>query len=43
MIRRLPGLNEELCAQVMAVMDKNLSERHIRGGQATRRRYKNIH
>ena len=43
MIRRLPGLNEDLCAQVMAVMDKNLSERHIRGGHATRRRYKNIH
>lgn len=43
MIRRLPGLNDELCAQVMAVMDKNLSERHIRGGQATRNRYKSFH
>lgn len=43
MIKRLPGLNHELCTQVMAVMDKNLSERHIRGGQATRNRYKNNH
>lgn len=42
MVRRLPGLSDELCARVMAVMDRNLSERHIRGGQATRNRYKNI-
>ena len=37
---RLPAFNEELSAKVRAVLDKNLSERHIRGGIATREMYR---
>lgn len=37
---RLPRLNRALYAQVKAVLDENKAERHIRGGIATRRKYK---
>lgn len=37
---KLPGYNPILYAQVRQVLDKNKSERHIRGGMATRRKYK---
>ncbi|MBQ9481860.1 MAG: sporulation transcriptional regulator SpoIIID [Clostridia bacterium] len=37
---RLPAFDEELSAKVRAVLDKNLSERHIRGGIATREMYR---
>ena len=37
---RLPGCNPLLYTQVRQVLDKNKSERHIRGGLATRRKYK---
>lgn len=37
---RLPALNPALARRVDAVLRKNLSERHIRGGEATRRRYR---
>lgn len=36
---RLAEADPELCGQVRAVLEKNLSERHIRGGDATRRKY----
>lgn len=39
MRQRLPLLDEKLCAQVDAVLKKNLEERHLRGGDATRRKY----
>ena len=39
MRQRLPLLDEKLCAQVDAVLKKNLEERHLRGGDATRRTY----
>lgn len=40
---RLPRINQELAEQVKSVLDKNKSERHIRGGEATRQKYAGIH
>ena len=37
---RLYNLNRELYKRVDAVLQKNKSERHIRGGLATRKKYK---
>ena len=37
---RLPGVNRTLYLQVRALLDRNKAERHIRGGLATRRKYK---
>ena len=36
---RLPVLDERLGEQVDAVLKKNLQERHLRGGEATRRKF----
>ena len=36
---RLPRCNKILFAQVRKVLDMNKSERHIRGGMATRAKY----
>lgn len=40
MTERLPSLNKELAQQVKKVLDHNKSQRHLRGGEATRRKYK---
>ncbi|NCE63832.1 sporulation transcriptional regulator SpoIIID [Pseudoflavonifractor sp. 524-17] len=37
---RLPGFNHPLYLQVKDVLDANKAERHIRGGIATRNKYK---
>ena len=37
---RLPQCNQRLYYQVRKVLDKNKSERHIRGGLATKHKYK---
>ena len=37
---RLPHVNPGLYRQVRALLDLNKAERHIRGGLATRRKYK---
>ena len=36
---RLPQYNRQLSLQVQAILQQNKAERHIRGGQATRRKY----
>mgnify|MGYP001625124910 FL=1 len=36
---RLAEIDGELCKRVRKVLDLNLSERHIRGGNATKRKY----
>ena len=36
---RLPRINQELAEQVKQVLEVNKSERHIRGGEATKRKY----
>lgn len=40
--QRLPQCNRALYEQVRAVLDLNKRERHIRGGMATRQKYKGI-
>ncbi|MBD5632802.1 MAG: hypothetical protein HDP34_06180 [Clostridia bacterium] len=39
MTERLCGIDAELYSKVREVLDKNLSERHIRGGMATKNKY----
>lgn len=37
---RLPQFNRSLYLQVKAVLEENKAQRHIRGGMATRKKYK---
>ncbi|MBC7340690.1 MAG: sporulation transcriptional regulator SpoIIID [Firmicutes bacterium] len=39
---RLPRINAELADQVRRVLEFNKAQRHIRGGEATRRKYQAI-
>ena len=39
MRQRLPQLNAEMGVQIDAVFKKNLQERHLRGGSATREKF----
>lgn len=39
---RLPGFNRPLYLQVKEILEQNKAERHIRGGIATRRKYKGL-
>lgn len=41
-IDRLPEINPQLAEEVKAVMEINKSERHIRGGNATRMKYAKV-
>lgn len=43
MTERLSELNPALASQVRQVLDVNKSERHIRGGMATREKYLSKH
>lgn len=38
--QRLPKYNQLLFAEVRKILDQNKQERHIRGGIATKRKYK---
>ena len=40
MTERLPSLNKELANQVKKVLDYNKAERQLRGGEATRKKYR---
>lgn len=40
MRKRLPDIDRNLAARVARVLEKNLQERHIRGGMATRKKYR---
>ena len=40
LVERLPHINAALYRQVRDLLDRNKAERHIRGGLATRRKYK---
>ncbi|WP_031514156.1 sporulation transcriptional regulator SpoIIID [Desulfofalx alkaliphila] len=42
MTERLPSLNKELAREVKKILDINKSERHLRGGEATRKKYKEL-
>jgi len=37
---RLPKINPVLAGKVKAVLEQNKAERHIRGGEATREKYR---
>ena len=39
---RLPQFNRTLYLQVKEILDENKAQRHIRGGLATRKKYKGI-
>ena len=36
---RLPRVNQQLAFRVRTILELNKAERHIRGGEATRRKY----
>lgn len=38
--KRLCGIDRNLSEKVRRVLDKNKTERHLRGGEATRKKYK---
>ena len=40
---RLPQIDVELAKEARSVLDVNKSERHIRGGMATRKKYAHVH
>lgn len=40
--QRLPKMNKNLYEQVRIIIEQNKQERHIRGGLATRKKYKGI-
>lgn len=37
---RLPSIDKQLAKKVKKILDQNKAERHLRGGEATRRKYK---
>jgi putative DeoR family transcriptional regulator (stage III sporulation protein D) len=37
---RLPSISKQLARKVKKILDQNKAERHIRGGEATRRKYR---
>lgn len=39
---KLEKVNKQLHDEVKSVLDKNKQERHIRGGEATKRKYKEL-
>jgi putative DeoR family transcriptional regulator (stage III sporulation protein D) len=39
---RLPRISKELSEEVRNVLDRNKAERHLRGGEATRKKYAQI-
>jgi len=42
MIERLPLINKKLANKIRIILEENKAERHIRGGEATRKKYKNV-
>ncbi|KJS15143.1 MAG: stage III sporulation protein D [Peptococcaceae bacterium BRH_c4b] len=42
MTERLPSLNKEMAREIKAVLEYNKAERHLRGGEATRKKYKDL-
>lgn len=42
MTERLPTINKQLSIQVKKILDNNKAERHLRGGEATRKKYQEL-
>ena len=39
---RLPKINKDLYVKVQDLMQQHIDERHIRGGESTKNKYKNL-
>lgn len=42
MTERLPALNKRIAVRVKDILEYNKSERHLRGGEATRKKYQEL-
>lgn len=42
MTERLPKINQQSARRVRLVLDLNKAERHLRGGEATRQKYRSV-
>jgi len=42
MTERLPSLNKKMSAEIKKILELNKAERHLRGGEATRRKYRDM-
>ncbi|MBU7007374.1 sporulation transcriptional regulator SpoIIID [Phosphitispora fastidiosa] len=42
MTERLPGINKKLALKIKDILEFNKAERHLRGGEATRKKYQDM-
>lgn len=42
MTERLPAINKQLAIRIKDILEYNKAERHIRGGEATRKKYQEM-
>lgn len=42
MTERLPSVNKKLAAKIKDILEFNKAERHLRGGEATRKKYQEM-
>ncbi len=42
MTERLPGINKRVANKIKDILEYNKSERHLRGGEATRKKYQEM-
>jgi len=42
MTERLPSINKDLANKVKKILENNKAERHLRGGEATRKKYQEL-
>ena len=42
MVKRLPRIDAVLYEEVKAILDKNKEERHLRGGEMTKQKYRKM-
>lgn len=42
MTERLPGINKKMSARIKEILEYNKAERHLRGGEATRKKYQEM-
>ncbi|MFZ5641419.1 MAG: sporulation transcriptional regulator SpoIIID [Bacillota bacterium] len=42
MTERLPAVNKRLAAKIKDILEYNKAERHLRGGEATRKKYQEL-
>ncbi len=42
MTERLPGINKKLAQKIKEILEFNKAERHLRGGEATRKKYQDM-